>query len=69
MGTSNTRLDKLESPYPTPEALIGVQLRLVEVEHIYEQILVSIGDTISKIDDSPQQNSEGIHNEGVRIDS
>ena len=68
-GTGKARPAKLESPCPTPEALIGIQLRQVEVEQIDEQTPVLIGDDISQINDGPQQEAEGVHNEGVTSNS
>ena len=54
-GVGKARPEKVESQFPTSEALIGVQLRQVEVDQQDKHTPASIGNNISQIDHSPQQ--------------
>ena len=67
-GTSKATAEKLDSPGPTPEALVCIKLRQVEENQLAAQTQESIGIEGNRIDDGPYHEAEDDHNEEVRSD-
>ena len=59
---------KLDSPCPTPEALVSIKLRRVEENQPATQTQESIGIESNQMDDGPHRDAEDDRNEEVRRD-